>query len=323
VRLGDGSQPLAAELDKKLAPIVAADRRGRVAIALSTGAPAVAVLGGAQAALRAGADTIELVVGYTQAVRAPSGDYWHGRAKDDKVVRLGVVALALEPLGAAGASTGPGHASPRAVDWDPMRATLGLHLVVGPGTWRLVAATGALAEIPAGAGSDPANGLRAALVHVRSAFPDEDGLVLVPEAGATYAQLVAAADAAAGDVEGRPLFRSLAIGAQPPVVNARGELAARVERRAAAAVIIVPDALASRAPAARQCYQDALDRSAKTSGIVAIELTQPVKSVPAGAQVKSGPADKALRSCLTQALGPSMVTANIQTARVTLSVRSH
>jgi hypothetical protein len=56
---------------------------------------------------------------------------------------------------------------------------------------------------------------------------------------------------------------------------------------------------------------------------VAIELTQPIKSIPAGAQVKSGPADKPLRACLTQALGPSMVTGNIQTVRLTLSVRSH
>jgi hypothetical protein len=221
------------------------------------------------------------------------------------------------------ATTGPARAAPRAVDWDPARATLGLHLVVGPGAWRLVAASGAFAEVPAGAGVDPANGLRTALVQIRSAFPDEDALVLVPEAGATYGQLIAAADAAHADASGRPLFRELALGARPPVVNAKGDLVQRVERRAAATVIIVPDALASRSAAARQCYQDALDRNAKIAGVVAIEITQPVKSVPAGAQVKSGPADKPLRACLTQALGPSMVTGSIHSVRVTLSVRSH
>jgi hypothetical protein len=106
-------------------------------------------------------------------------------------------------------------------------------------------------------------------------------------------------------------------------VAARGDLSVRITRRSQAEVAIVPDALASRAPAVRQCYQDALDRSARLVGVVAIELRQPVKSVPAAAQVISGPGDKPFKACLTQAIGPAMVSGTIQSARLTLSVRSH
>jgi hypothetical protein len=324
VRLGDGSQPPSPELNKKLAPIVAADRRGRVAISLTSSAPATTALTGAQAAVQAGADTIELIVGYEQTVKAPSGDYWHGRSKDDRVARLGVLALALEPLGATPVAATPGRQAPRASDWDPARATLGLHLDLAPGTWKLLSPAGALAEIPAaGTSAKPTEQLREELEKLRDAFPDEDGLVIVPEAGTTYAQLIGAAEAAHTDKQGKPLFRALALGARLPTVAAKGDLRTRVARRVAATVSIAPDALAARAPAVRQCYQDALDRSPKLTGVMTIQLSQPVKQVPAGAQVISGPSDKPLRICLTQALGPAMVSGAIQNVRVTLQVRSH
>src|SRR5205814_1779882 len=80
----------------------------------------------------------------------------------------------------------------------------------------LVAPTGALPAIATGAGSDPAGELRKQLSQVRAAFPDEDGLVLVPELGASYGSLVAAAAAARTDDAGHPLFGALALGAHAP-----------------------------------------------------------------------------------------------------------
>src|SRR5690606_3038306 len=128
----------------------------------------------------------------------PPGDYWSERLGGERVTRLGAVPLSLAPFG-ADPSASP-QRGPRARTWDPSRAALGLHLVVGVKEWRLVAATGELARIPSStADRDPRAALRRELVAVRAAFADEDGLVLVPGDGATHAALVAAATGAARD----------------------------------------------------------------------------------------------------------------------------
>lgn len=314
VLLGDGTKPPNPDLPNVLARLLAADRRGRVAVGLSRSAPATAALAAVDAAQKAGADAIELVVGYEQMLKVPSGDYWYGRTSGDKVARLGVITLALDTT----PSTEGVGAAARSHYWDSARARLGLHLAVSADSWQVVSPSGALAAIATSANADPTAALRAQLESVRAAFPDEDALVLVPEAGATYDAVIGAAVAAATDRNGRPLFPTLALEPRRPAMSGKPTLAARVALRAAATVTIAPDALASRGGAVRQCYQDALDRDARLSGVLALELKQPVASAPASAAVIQGPKDPALRACVTQSLSPAMVTQNIATARVSM-----
>jgi hypothetical protein len=308
VLLGDGGKPPSPDLPNVLAKLLAVDRRGRVAVALTSTAPATATLAAAEAARQGGADALELVVGYEQTLRAPSGDYWHGKISGDKVARLGVVVVALDTTPE---SEGVGPA-PRSHFWDAARAGLGLHLVIGQAEWQLVSPSGALPAIPATSVADAATALVAQLAQVRAAFPDEDGVVLVPEAGASYGALVAAAVATRQGAG----FTMLALEPRRPPVTGKPTLPARVALRASAKVTVVPDALASRAGAVRQCYQDALERDGKLAGTLGLEL------VAAGetrtAVVTSGPKDKALRTCVTQSLSPAMLQGNVKNARVTL-----
>jgi hypothetical protein len=319
VMLGDGSKPPAADLPATLTKLLSSDRRGRVAVAFTSTAPAAGVVTAAQLARQAGADGLEMVVGYAQTLKAPTGDYWHGRAKNDAVSRLGVIPLALNTTTDVGAVGGAAEAR---TWWDTSRSQLGLALVVGPTSWQLVSPTGALPEIPASAKDDPAAGLRAQLAMVRAAFPDEDGLVLVPDTTASYGQLVAAAVAAHLDANGKVLFDMLAIADKRPGVSGKPTLAARVALRASATVTITPDALGGRAGAVRQCYQDALDRDPKLGGVLSLELKQVVPNVAPSATVGAGgPKDKTLRTCVAQSLSPAMKDGNVATARVTLAVK--
>lgn len=317
VLLADGSQ-IAADLAKKIEPALAQDRRGRVALALAGEAPATALVKAAEAARAAGALEVELVVGYEQALQVPAGDYWSGRMQGDRVLRLGVLPVALDTLGAGtGAPTSAAHGAPRAVNWDPARAALKLHLVVSATEWRIIAPGGELPAIPAAELAAATAALRAQLAEVRSAFGDEDGLVLVPGAGATIGMVAAAAAAARTDDAGRVMFGALALAAAPP--QARGDLAARVARRAAAKVTIAPDTLAERVPAVRRCYQDALDKAPKLAGTFEIALA--TGGGEAKPKITSGPREAALRACVLERLAAPMIDGNVQSVRVTLAPR--
>jgi hypothetical protein len=131
---------------------------------------------------------------------------------------------------------------------------------------------------------------------------------------------VAAGRAGGTDARGRPLFAALAVAERTPAVNAKLDLPARTARRAAATVTVVPDALSGRAPALRQCYQDALDKNPKLTGTVTVELRQPVKNLAPAATVTAGPNDKPLRACLAQGLNAAMTAGQVKSVRLTLSL---
>jgi hypothetical protein len=258
-----------------LEPLVRADDRARVALVLPADAPASALASAAAAARQAGARTVGVGVGVEQAVKAPAGDYWAGR---DRIGRLGLIPIAV----AAG---------------EEARAALSLHLVLTPSKWSIVAPGGALPAIAA----DPAK-LGETLATVRRAFPDEDGLYVVPSVPVETLVAALASARQAG-------FHWLALAAAPP--SPKGDLADRIARRAAADVRVVPDALADRAGAARGCYLAALDRSPRLAGTVRLEITK-------GQAKVTGAGDAALQKCLEDRVLPRMRDTGIPSAQVEL-----
>jgi hypothetical protein len=306
-----------------------------VAVALSAGAPADALLGAARSAGAAGARQLQLAVGYRQTLSVPDGDYWYGRLENGVAIRIGGLPVSLAQSDGAAAATAAADA-PRALGWDPRRAALRICLVVERSRWRLLAPDGMLAEIeistPPGASPEPAARLRRVLQRVRQAFADEDGLTVAIGEAVTYGELVAAAAAARHDANGRELFPQLALIANPPV-PVSDALARRIDRRAPAVVELVPAALQTRAAIIRRCYQAELERTPELGGRFRVELrggrpdaaavpTVPtVPTVPAAPTVVDGPRHRALRDCVLGGVGAAMVEQSIPSAEITVRPR--
>jgi hypothetical protein len=310
-------EPLVAEIE----PLLEQDGRGRVALFAPAKAQASALLQGAHAALEAGATVVEVVIGYEQQLKPPPGDYLSGRTENGRVIRLGVLPLALGPM-APESSRPTSRATPRAQGWDPLRATLRLHLAVSPTKWQLMAPSGSFPAIslePGPGKSDAKNALRAQLERLRAAFPDEDGLVLVPDPATPMSHVAQAAEAARYNEKGGPLFSALALSPAAPKPSPKGDLPERVTRRSAAKVVVLPEILADKASAVRRCYLDALDRSPKLKGTLELSLPPPQTGGPRDPKVVSGPGEVGLRQCVLDRLGPTMRSAPILTARVELS----
>ncbi|HEU5055643.1 MAG TPA: hypothetical protein VFU21_03935 [Kofleriaceae bacterium] len=256
----------------------------------------------ARTARAAGASEIQLLVARRQTLRAPPGDYWHG--KPAEVTRAAVVPISLAPLGGTAVS---GARSPYAVDF---ASGLRLTLVIGPSRWRLVGEEGELAVIPSQGKPDPAGLLIEALAVVRAAFPDQQALAVYAEPAARNRDVIGAA-AAAARRGGAPFFR-LGVAVGPPRVRS-GTLARRVKLRAGASVAVVPDTLAARKPALLACYQDALEKAPALAGAVRLEPRS-------GAAAVVGKADRRLAACATGALGKAVVDSGATSAEVTFRV---
>jgi hypothetical protein len=167
-----------------------------------------------------------------------------------------------------------------------------------------VAPAGALPSIEVGADAAPSAGaLTRDLKMLLDAFPDEAALAIVPDAGVNVGALAAALGAA----RAQPVVLGLAATAPRPAGG--NEFAVRAARRAAAVVTIRPDTFAERVPAARRCYQDALDHEPKLAGTLDIE---------AGPRVVSGPANDSLRRCIVGRLTEKMAQDKTQSVRVEL-----
>jgi len=310
LKLGAGTKLESVEHDAEaLAMPVEGDGRSTLALALAGAAPAGALEHAIAVAKQVGAARLELLVSVRQRLDVPPGDYWHGRLAGDTATRLAVIPVAIEP-----ARPAPGQAptaTPEQPIWDPERASLGLHLVIGPTTWKLLAAGGALRTIDTAPGAgDPAAALRESLTRVRGAFSDEVGLVLVPLPEANYGSVVAAANAAARNDQGRALFPMLAFAATAPK-PARGKaLLTRVERRWQATVAVEPAALETRTAVVRRCYQTLLEKQPRLAGTVRLEVG------PKGPKVVSGPANRKLRDCALRGAGSVMTEKGIATAQV-------
>lgn len=321
VVLGNGQDTSALDDIEALTRAVQGDGRRTLAVALAADAPAGLVLRAARAAASAGATRLELVATTEQTLVVPPGDYWSGRLpdgqpagrgdsqRDDQTGGRTALRLAAITLSLATLDTGA-LPSVRTADWDPERARLGLHLVVGRDAWVLTSPTGAVAA-PAAHAPGPAAALRAALARLARAFADEGALVLVPGPEATVGALVAAAWTAAQDGVGTSMGAQLGLAASAPAPKSQA-LARRIERRAGATVALVPDALAARASVVRRCYQDVLERQPRAGGAFRLELQG------AAVTITEGPRDQALRDCVHQALAPAMLDQQMPSATATL-----
>jgi hypothetical protein len=313
--IGDG-QAIASREDliSRFRGALAADDRGAVAVGLYGQSRADSLYAVAGALVEAGGLQLQLAVGYAQTLKAPPGDYWFGRGDGGgAVMRVGVIPLSLAPMSTTATAAAADDDDPRALGWDPRRATLGLHLEIDDGNWRLVGTTGVLTTIETATG-DPRTALRDELARVQSAYPDEDGLVLAVSGGATYAALISAATAARRDAAGQPLFARLALATGVPAPK-KNTLQRTVDRRARATVAIVPESLAPRIAVVRRCYQDIVEKSPHASGEIRLELGN-----DGAAAVASGPRGKPLRACVLDGVGPAMQAQTIASATITLSM---
>ncbi|HUH02263.1 MAG TPA: hypothetical protein VML75_09710 [Kofleriaceae bacterium] len=288
------------------------DGRGVVALALPASASRASYELAVRAASAAGAEAIELLYDTAQLLSVPKGDYWYGRLADNTVHRAGAVRIALGTEPRADGTPRRGPHEPR---WDPSRATLGVHLVIGATRWTLVAPEGELASIAHdSAKGDPHTELRVALSRLRAAFPSEAGLLVFAEPDSDYLAIARAVQAAAYDDQGRALFPMLArTGARPKRVG--DTLPRRLERRWTARVQIEPNAMQGSVAGVRACYQDRLESDPSYAS------TMSVQRVGTGARVVSGGGGKALDRCIEAAIGPAMIAGSVASANITLAPR--
>jgi hypothetical protein len=289
---------------------IAGDGRATVAIAIAAPLPAAELVRAARIAQRAGAGTLQLVVSTTQVLQVPPNDYWSGRltpgtdGRGDRARRLAVLPVSLAVL----------HATRPAQGWSAADSALGLHLVVEPTAWRVVAPTGEVARIPsssARAGADAAQALRETLSQIRDAFPDEDAIIVVPDPKASAGAVLAAVHAALYDSGGERLMGRLGLHHKPPQITAR-TLARRVQARYRAHVALAPEPLRSLAAPVRRCYQDALERAPGQSYDIRLELSGDAVTVT------RGPRNPALRQCVIEAVGDAMKKEQMASATLTL-----
>jgi hypothetical protein len=310
----------AADQLEALRSALAEDGRDTVTAVIPAVTPAAQVLDAAERAAGAGAAQLGLLAWTEQAVALRAGDYWSAHAPPSgRARRLVAIPLSLARLGSsAPTSSAPAGSAPASNPQAPGRPTapaapdagLGLHLVIDRETWRLTSPTGEVVALATSSETgDPAEGLRAALARVRSAFATPQTLVLVPGREATAGALLTAAAAALAPHQDQPLMAGLALARSAPAPRV-STLAPRIARRAGASVDIAPAELAARAPIVRACYQDVLDARPGVSGTVRLERR-------GAGLVVTGPADRGLRACAEHTLGPVMRERDIASATAT------
>jgi len=303
-----------ADYAKPLRMQVRGDGRFTLAVAVDALGTAAALIRAAEVALHTGAQRMELLVSTKQKLRVPTGDYWHGRISGDTVTRMAVLPLSLATLVRDNIKRGRPE-GPRGADWDPARARLELHLVVDRDRWRLLSPQGELANIAVSAhGARPFVKLREQLARIRSAYTEEDSLILVPRQNTTYSTFVSAAAAANKDKNGRPLMLRLGLRTTEPKVTDH-LLKRKIERRWRARVTVEPKSLGSRVVAIRTCYQGLLESSPALAGKLYVEQAGD------GARITRGPKHPQLRDCVTKSLGTVLKQRKISTATVSFAPR--
>lgn len=289
------------------------DGRGIAALALPASAKASDTIKAATFAANVGAHTLAVVVVMKQKLNVPKGDYWSGKLERDgkTVERAGEIPLSLARIGSSKESGQNASTRAKASAWDPTRAALELHLLISPASWQLVSPLGSLATIDTRTDSKlPQDALRQQLSLLRLAFPDEDGLILVPDNNASHAALIGAAQAARHDSQGKPLFSSLALASKGPKSKKGNAFRRRVERRSAAKVSVKPATAAAQASVARLCYLALQDKGKAPSGQVHIEADG-----KGGIKLRGGA--KSLQNCADRAFRSIVESGKISAISVT------
>jgi hypothetical protein len=290
---------------KQLRAQLQADRRGRVTVALAGHARAATLQAFAEAAGRAGAHTVELLVSTTETLNVPPHDYWSRRSADGRVGRPAVIELRLSPAAdtTPGAPAIPGAVAPAALE---------LYLQLDPARWQLLAREGQIASLPASSAvADPRVGLGRQAHRIRSAFPQIDAVAIAPAPDCTIAALVAATTAIWSRAGGS--FARLTLVPTAPRPRPGAALRQRIGRRARARVQVTPAEFDAVRDAARLCYQSSLERDPSLTGVVYLEIRD------GRAVVARGPRDAALSSCIAERATPFMVQKHILSATVALT----
>ena len=291
----------------KMRMLVRGDLRQRIAVIANPRAPATVASHMTKSATLAGATVIEFLVATRQSLTVPQGDFWSGRIKANTIVRIGAIAIAVNPQAATSARNQPAGATNQS-------SRLGLHLVLQPDSWQIVSQHGSLDILATStnANATPVQALRRQLRRVREAYRRERALTIVPGTGTTYGTLVTAAQAAMYTKTGALLFDQLSLSLQAPSATS-DQLARTVKRRAAAHVRITPAILAAAIPASRACYQELLEDTAIT-GTLRLTLNKDTLHIAHG----FGPPN--LRTCIAHALKPHMQAKRIPTADLAFSL---
>lgn len=301
--LGSDTGALASEL--------LADGRGQVAIAFASERPASDLLAAARTAGDVGASSLLLLVSTSQKLRVPEGDYWSDEVGDAPIWRTGQIAFSLARFDEVqNDSPQERSAGTKAAKWNKQHSDLTLHLVVSPSEWTLLSPLGQIARFSVGDKDQSAPAvLQTALIQVRKAYPDEQGMILVPASGASVGALALAAEAAHHRPDGLPLFPRLALAKAAPKVRKGKQLATRIERRALANVSVNPEVLSDKLPAALRCYQELAETKKLASAAVRLELPE------SGTLAATG-GTKQLKACAKAAFGEAMRTTKLRAAEI-------
>ncbi len=292
---------------------VLADGRGQVAIAFASERPATDVLKAAETISEAGADTALLLVATSQRLRVPKGDYWSRDVGDAPILRAGQIAFSLARLESTKDNPKERSADTKAAQWNAQHSDLTLHLLVSPSKWTLASPLGRIAEFAVGDKDASApEVLQKALVEVRKAYPDEQGIILVPEPGTSVGALALAAEAAHHRPDGMPLFPRLAIASKGPKVRKGNQLAVRIARRALASISVDPEILSSKVPVAMRCYHALANTNKLKSATVRLEL-------PEGGRLSATGGNSRLQACAKDAFAPLMKSNALRAAEVQFS----
>ncbi len=311
--LGVTKGEVAAEAAALRGPLLR-DNRRVVALPYASEAPASETLRAAAIAAAAGATSVAVLVSMQQRLSVPKGDYGSKRLQGNQVTRTGEMHLSLALI--EGFSGGTNTQEAKATAWDPRRAQLRLHLHVSPKKWRLTSAQGDIKVLDTSTTDRlPQDLLRSELLTIRRAYPDEDGLVLVPDSGASHGALVAAGLASRIDAKGQALFSQLAIANSAPKSRSGKRLIRQIQRRADARVHVTPQALESRNPVALRCYQELHNKGRADTGEIRLELGP-------DASIQSSGRGASLVACAKKAYGGAMLDAKIPSVSVKFSAQA-
>tara|TARA_R110002096_G_scaffold44526_4_gene120034 strand:- start:14952 stop:16778 length:1827 start_codon:yes stop_codon:yes gene_type:complete len=295
---------------------ILADGRGHVAVALASETPAAELLTSAKTISAVGGDSVLLLVATSQRLRVPRGDYWSDSVSDAPIWRVGQLSFSLARLDATKNNPGQRTEGTKAAEWNAQHSDLTLHLIVSPSQWTLLSPLGRIAQFAVGDKDASApEMLQDALLELRSAYPDEQGIILVPEGGTSVGALTLAAEAAHHRADGIPLFPRLALAEVAPKVRKGKQLEARVSRRAGANVSVNPEALTNKVPAAVRCYQAMADARALPTASVRLERS-------ADGKVSATGGTKKLQACATETFAEEMLAKELRAAEVQFNAKA-
>lgn len=290
------------------------DGRGVVALAAPPNLDSALLMQAAQAAADITAASLEIVVAVVRPLRRDEGSYWAAHASSEQVRTAGALRVSLFKLWRSDDSV-------RATDWDPDRATLGLHLLVEPRRWILVGEAGVVAAVDLALDEEgspvfppAAETLRGRVRELLAAYRRERGVIVRPGDATTVASLVAAIAAVQHDRDGGPLLDHVAIDAAP--FAARGtDLASRIDRRLRATVTSENLSASSR-QAVLDCYRAALDNKPALASAMRFERDR-----SGGWRRVRGDRDPALGACIAAELADTFRLADIKRIDLGLQLR--